>query len=334
MKYSPEYKEEILNYLRAGHSIRNTAKFFQISPQTVINMKHSHYKVNPKKPGKKPSYGKHEVLLIKKWINSQLQSGSLVNSRSCLEHLELNLKIHTVRRIINSLGYTYDEVERKLPLSKEHKDTRVKWAKKHLESGFDFSQVVFTDEKRFSMDGPDGFMSYGKPGQRVHRIKRQNRGGGVMVWGAITSDGSLFVYFIDGKYNGERYAGDLKKIILPWCKAKFRKKTWYFQQDNCTIHKERKFVMPTFTQNKVKLLEWPSRSPDLNPIENIWYMMGRELYQKGQFKSKNELKRAIDLLVEQFNTEKKQVIKNLFNGMNHRLVQVIVKKGNVINEKD
>ena len=214
---------------------------------------------------------------------------------------------------------------------------RLKWASELIESGFDFNQVIFTDEKRFSMDGPDGFRSYSKPGQRINRIKRQNRGGGIMVWGAISSDGSLFIHFIEGKYNGEKYAKDLKELILPWCKAKFskkkNKKEWYFQQDNCTIHKERKYVMPTFEKNKINLLDWPARSPDLSPIENVWYLMDRELYKQGQFKSKNDLRTSIERLVELFNTERRQDIKDLYKGMNRRLIQVITKKGSVINEK-
>ena len=112
MKYDQDFKQQVLNYHEDGKSIRETARTFRISPQTVINMKHGHYKKNPKKPGVKPSYGNHEVLIIKKWINEQLKLGSLVNARTCKEHVKYPLEIHTIRRIIRSLGYTYDEVEK------------------------------------------------------------------------------------------------------------------------------------------------------------------------------------------------------------------------------
>ena len=53
MKYDQDFKQQVLDYQEDGKSIRETARTFRISPQTVINMKHGHYK--------KPSFARKRI---------------------------------------------------------------------------------------------------------------------------------------------------------------------------------------------------------------------------------------------------------------------------------
>ena len=50
----------------------------------------------------------------------------------------------------------------------------------------------------------------------------------------------------------------------------------FFMHDDAPVHTCKK-VKQGLTENKIECLDWPPQSPDLNPIENIWHRIKREL---------------------------------------------------------
>ena len=61
-----------------------------------------------------------------------------------------------------------------------------------------------------------------------------------------------------------------------------------------------------FRQEKTNRIEWPSRSPDINIMENVWSIMVSKIYLNNQYYRKEELINAINKAANEI--EEKMII--------------------------
>lgn len=295
--------------------------------QSILSRKESRYK---KKTGSKPIIRKKESLSIKRVVNKMMARGEKVNCSKILAETGLNSSAETVRRHMNKNKYNYKNVPRNIVLSKEHKAKRVLIVEKWIKENMNFSKIIFSDEKRFSCDGPDNWCTYISENFKFERNKRQNRGPGLMYWGMCLPSGKVFLKEIMGRQNSESYRSLLKDYAVPLINQ-FYGTSWTLQQDNCSIHVS-KFMMEYYNEANISLLDWPSRSPDLNIMENIWKMLSDHVYDGLQPRNKVELRLKIYEAVEFLNDTRTENIVSLFEEYYKRLCTLIRLNGKIINK--
>ncbi|KAK3569486.1 hypothetical protein QTP86_031421 [Hemibagrus guttatus] len=115
--------------------------------------------------------------------------------------------------------------------------------------------------------------------QKKNIIPTVKYGGGiVMVWGCFVASGPGRHAVINGTMNSAVYQKILKENVLKENDLKL-KRTWVLQQVNDPKHTS-KSNSEWLKKNKMKTLEWPSQSPDLNPIEMLWHDLKKVVHAR------------------------------------------------------
>ena len=101
-----------------------------------------------------------------------------------------------------------------------------------------------------------------------------------------------------------------------------------FMDDNTRPHRAR-VVTDYLRDESITTLPWPTRSPDLNPIEHIWNIIGRRVRERTPpAQTLNELEQTLH---QEWQRLTQVQIRRLVGSMRRRLAAVIRVNGNYTN---
>ncbi|GBL93121.1 Transposable element Tc3 transposase [Araneus ventricosus] len=322
LQLSNEEVSKILHLKLLGKTVKEISKLLNHSKSMIYRAK------TPYEP--KPCSGRPRVTDIRSVRRiERMASSQKMSVQEITRASRLQISKNTVHRRIIEPGYMVHE----------------KWLADYHSQSFtlvrDYNGLViichmvinvwlsFSVIKKWNFDGPDGNIKYWHDLLKETRsvFSRQSGGGSVMVWTAFGFSGQVGLAFLDGRQNSPKYIETLENHLIPFAEN-IGGRNWEYQHDNAPIHTS------NATKNHLNLksvtaIKWPQMSPDLNPIENVWGMMSRKVYENGgQLYSVNALKTAIE--TAWYNLEPK-ILQTLIISMEKRVYDVILKIGKTLN---
>ncbi|GFX17900.1 transposable element Tcb2 transposase [Trichonephila clavipes] len=148
-------------------------------------------------------------------------------------------------------------------------------------------------------------------------------GGGVLVFGGISTDGRTDLYIIrDGPLTALRYRVEiLRSIVVPYAAA--IGDDFILMEDNCRPHRTNLVEDFLFEEGIVRI---PGCSTDMNPIEHVWDALGgRVAGRQLPSQTLQELERS---LLEEWDRIPQLVINSLIDPMPQRCSALLAVRGN------
>ncbi|GFW51116.1 transposable element Tcb2 transposase [Trichonephila clavipes] len=199
-----------------------------------------------------------------------------------------------------------------VPLTRQHRTARFQWCREHHNwTEQDWACVLFSDESRFSLSSDCRRQLIWCESGTVYRpenIQEKDRYPtcSIMVWAGIMINGRTRLHVVaNGTMAGQRY---IDEVLLPHVRL-FRGAVgdkFVFMDDNATCHR-------TLAEGIQRLV----CSQDLNPIENVWDALGRQVSGRNYPPTnKNTLIRA---LTEEWDKFPQQLLDNAVKSMVRRV---------------
>lgn len=328
---SQDLRDRIVDLHKSGMGYKNISKMLGIKVTTigatVRKFKKYNMTINRPRSGAPQKISPRGVAMIMRTVRKR----PATTQRELVNDLKAAGTTVTRKTVGNTLRR--NELKscsaRKVPLLKKaHVKARLKYASDHLQDAqSDWEKVLWSDETKIELFGLNSTRRVWRkknaaydPKNTVPTIK--HGGGSIMFWGCFSAKGTGLLHRISGKMDGAMYRAVLRDNLLPSARKLKMGRGWVFQHDNDPKHTA-KATKEWLKKNHIKVMEWPSQSPDLNPIENLW----RELKVRVAKRLPTNLNDLERICKEEWAKIPPDMCANLVVNYHKRLTAVLANKG-------
>ena len=229
---------------------------------------------------------------------------------------EENIKVskNTIINILNENNFKYKNPINKPLITDKQKENRILWCNKYL--NYNWDNVKFTDETSIWIGFKGKRWVNIEENDYEFKVKHPTK---IHIWGYISKTFGRKIYMFTDILTADGYLNILKNELG-------NEQNFILQDDNDPKHRA-KIITKWKNENNIKYIDWPSNSPDLNPIENIWSLLKNKV-KKITAKNINELKENINKC---WNELEEEHIINTINSMSKRIKNVLDNDGKCIN---
>ena len=174
----------------------------------------------------------------------------------------------TVCNLLNEKGFKYGNNEKNHVLTAKEQENRVSFCKNMLKyKGSKLKRTFFSDEMGVRLSEVSNYnKTWTLPTRKKLKTEKGARDIKLNCWGAISWEGATSLHIFTENLNNDIYQ-DILNEHAPEMVDIYSNKKCYFQQDNLPAHGN---VEILGDYPPLELLDFPTYSPDLNPIENMW----------------------------------------------------------------
>lgn len=245
--------------------------------------------------------------------------------KDCIRDLQLLVSPMTIARAMSKNGIkTYVGCSKQF-LSMQNQIKRLKFAIKYQHwTSSDWTRVVSLDEKTIQTYANGKVLVKRRAKERYDADKLvtaevQNTNNKVNLVGMISFNGPNMIYSAPTKLNSRQF----KQLMMKKVESHISNRI--LLMDNCKIHGEGiKYLL----QSGVKvILDYPPKSPDLNPIENIWAELQKKMNRKLRNICVSTKDQLHELIRESWREIPSSLIRTCMLSMPKRLKEVIRLRG-------